>query len=273
MTESWWLKLDRAQKHFDELQAEIGRYAMRRPYRAERVRQPHGQRHIWRYVIRFTEQPDPNLALVIGDIVHNLRSALDHLAVAMSDKAHRSRASFPIESRDLWEKDPKGTFLVPDDEARERFKEATRGMTPEAVALVKEMQPYNSGDKAPVNALSIIGTIDNADKHREIAKPVPGLHNSTTVLTVLFNNERVFSNGMGFRYDGAEIGQFDLSTSIITPKDWPKLEAEAQVQVYGPLHVSLEVGNPSQLIDALELGRCLGYLRDDLVPALVEHVR
>lgn len=108
VTESWWLKLDRAEKHLQELEVEICRYGERRPYLTERLVQPKGQRHLWKYAIRFTEQPDQNIALIVGDAAHNMRCALDHLAVAMSDKRHRALASFPIESKPIWDADGQG---------------------------------------------------------------------------------------------------------------------------------------------------------------------
>ena len=61
MTESWWLKVKRAEHHMEDIDKMMRSYEASDPYKAERVRQPKGQRHIWRYVLRVTEQPDADL--------------------------------------------------------------------------------------------------------------------------------------------------------------------------------------------------------------------
>jgi hypothetical protein len=43
---SWDLKVQRAERHLDEVKAAMAAYASGNPYRAVRVRQPKGQRHV-----------------------------------------------------------------------------------------------------------------------------------------------------------------------------------------------------------------------------------
>jgi hypothetical protein len=52
---SWDLKVQRAGWHLDEVKAAMAEYAGRNPYRAVRVRQPKGQRHVWLYRLEMTE--------------------------------------------------------------------------------------------------------------------------------------------------------------------------------------------------------------------------
>lgn len=79
----WRLKLDRARKHIDDLTALIDEFLKRGPYRLEQVSvAPHG--HGVR--LHIVEEPPAELALVVGDAVHNMRSALD---VAFIDAAAR----------------------------------------------------------------------------------------------------------------------------------------------------------------------------------------
>jgi hypothetical protein len=56
---SWDLKVQRAERHLNEVKAAMAVYATRNPYRAVRVRQPKGQRHVWLYRLEMTEEPDP----------------------------------------------------------------------------------------------------------------------------------------------------------------------------------------------------------------------
>lgn len=269
MTETWWLKLDRAQEHLDELQDEIARYARLEPYRAEERRQPKGKRHLAAYVLRVTQAVPDRIALVAGDCAHNMRSALDHLAVAMSDKDARTSANFPIEEQLIWQRGADGEFVVKDDDARDRFTRAVRGMTPEAKALVERMQPYNSERIAP-NALRVVRIIDNADKHRDVVGLKPLLEGSTLSL---WRNGRLLchESKFGLVEDGADLGQFDFSD--ISARLWATVKANVEVKVRGSLHVAMEIADVKGPMNVSELGPSLVYLREEVVPALEQHVR
>ena len=74
-------------------------------------------------------------------MIHNLRSALDHLATALAPNKPRWDKAFPIVEKRLWDKDAAGNFTVKDENARERFEKNIAGMDPEAIALIEAMQP------------------------------------------------------------------------------------------------------------------------------------
>ena len=105
---SWHLKVERADRHLEEIKSAMADYASKQPFRAVRARQPKDQRHIWLYRLEMTEEPDPMIPVIIGECLYDLRSALDHLAVAMVPRNRRSSAAFPIEWTDPWEKDATG---------------------------------------------------------------------------------------------------------------------------------------------------------------------
>jgi hypothetical protein len=115
---SWDLKVQRAERHLDEVKAAMSAYASRNPYRAARVRQPKGQRHVWLYRLEMAEEPDPMIPVIIGERLYDLRSALDHLAVAMAPRKRKANAAFPVETTDPWEKDAAGNFAYPDERRR-----------------------------------------------------------------------------------------------------------------------------------------------------------
>jgi hypothetical protein len=100
---SWRLKVERADRHLEEVKSAMADYASRQPFRAVRASQPKNQRHIWLYRLEMTEEPDPMILVIIGECLYDLRSALDHLAVAMAPKiggpAPPSRSSGPIPGR------------------------------------------------------------------------------------------------------------------------------------------------------------------------------
>jgi len=110
---SWDLKVQRAERHLDEVKAAMVAYASRNSYRAVRVRQPKGQRHVWLYRLEMTEEPDPMIPVIIGERLYNLRSALDHLAVAVAPRKRKANAAFPVKTTDPWAKDAAGNFVYP----------------------------------------------------------------------------------------------------------------------------------------------------------------
>jgi hypothetical protein len=100
---------------------------------------------------------DPTIPLVVGDAVHNARSAIDHLVfqLALLNKAPKeaaSKTSFPI-------------CLTPGE-----FKNATKGklapfITTTSLTEIEKLQPYKTGDKEK-DILWVLSQLDIIDKHR-----------------------------------------------------------------------------------------------------------
>lgn len=99
--------------------------------------------------------PEPGLAVVIGDFLHNARGALDHLAyqVVMNPrdeggpKAPEDKIMFQI-------------CDLPDSFERTKWK--VRGAAPGALAVIERLQPYNRGQPY----LWLLHELNNWDKHR-----------------------------------------------------------------------------------------------------------
>lgn len=142
-------------------------YASRHPYEFTRLRLPDTQRDV-SYRMRITEQPDPMIAIMLGDFIHNLRTALDYIVVACSIRQRQGNASFPVFFTDIFAKDDHGNFVVNDAEGRKSFESAVQGISPEARALVIGAQPYRYGAEAYREIIGIISRLENADKHRQI---------------------------------------------------------------------------------------------------------
>jgi hypothetical protein len=272
--DSWWFKLARAQQHLDDLDIEVARYANTYPYEVVRRRQPKHQKHLWTYVLRFTEPPHQKVPLLIGDAAHNMRTALDHLAVALSVKDRQRLAGFPIEDKPIWATDASGAWVIDDDEARNRYNEAVKGISDRTKAIIEGLQPYHRPeDSRELDPLHVIRVLDNADKHREIVATHPGLYAPVTILSDRNGDpdRRWFSRQIALCHDGEEVGIFNFSD--IDPKIWPKMEAEMDVEVCGPLHVTLEVAKKRSFIDApVELRHCLDVLAAQVVPLLEAEV-
>jgi len=174
--DSWWLKVKRAQKHMIDIKREAGVYAGRHPYELVRVHKPESQRKV-EYRVRLIEQPDPMIAVMLGDFVHNLRSALDHIIVASVPNKRRFKASFPILFDDIWARDTNGDFVIDDADRRTNFESAIAGLVPEARTLVVQVQPYHFGTDRFVWPIGIISRLENADKHRTLITVGGGVFN------------------------------------------------------------------------------------------------
>jgi hypothetical protein len=96
-----------------------------------------------------------NILTTAGDVVHNLRTALDHLAhqlvlVGTPDGNPPRQIEFPIlDSREEYEK---------------RKASKTRGMRGDAILAIDELKPYKDGNRA----LWRLRELDNIDKHRMV---------------------------------------------------------------------------------------------------------
>jgi len=169
------LKFRRGREHAQVVQLLIGQFLQSDPYRVVPETDPkasHG--FIFRASVR--EQPPLVWGPIIGDVAHNWRSSLDHLAwqlvkVRGNGKPYR-RTQFPIFDDDpfipLKANDP------PDLKkkrrgARKTFKEQVRGMRKTDVALIKRLQPYSRRKGPKGHPLSILARLSNWDKHNELA--------------------------------------------------------------------------------------------------------
>lgn len=241
MTESWWLKLFRAQDHLDEVADEIRRFSERHPYDAVPETYRKGKRDFLRFVLRFTGEPDEILPVMVGDVIHNVRSALDHLVVANVPRRRRTKAGFPI-----FQTCPfyaQGNVL--NNDLGKAWTKLTTGLPTPLLAQVKALQPYQPPgvedlaemtargiDPSDVNALGNIGRLDNADKHRALIATPFGVHNPSATVTA-DGTRRSLPVLNGVIKDGTQIAEFDLATFAAG--------AEVKMDVSGPACVALEV--------------------------------
>src|SRR4051812_23942073 len=95
------LKLDRAQTHIDVLRDKTSAFRERKPapfgFRTETTTKADELVEYVLYAV-VREEPPRSLGPVIGDVLHNLRSALDHLVYELSTARARrsSNTQFPI---------------------------------------------------------------------------------------------------------------------------------------------------------------------------------
>jgi hypothetical protein len=186
VTDSWWLKLDRAKDHLDEFKGVIDPLLKRCVNPVTKSWETYDHQPAFVYRVRFSNpEPDERLPVIAGDFMHNVRSALDHVAVALAPIARKHDASFPIFTCDIHEQDQvTGRYLHPSD--RKKWLRRIEGMSEGAVAILDTVQPFHGGGTGqdPADSpLALLCEFQNADKHRELNIVAQGLTDPEFILT------------------------------------------------------------------------------------------
>jgi hypothetical protein len=196
-------KIERADEHVRDLAANIrsfwatpNRYAFGPeddPQTGDKVFHIHGN----------DLTPPLRFSIIVGEVVHNLRSALDHLAwqlVLANGRTPGRHIQFPI-------------FEEPHTvkEYKTKVDRMIKGASDGAMRLVKSLNAYKGGD-AP--ALCIVSALNNVDKHRLLV----------TIGLARFDNS---VSAPVYLEDGAEVyrlranvqNTFNMDTDLQAPLD------------------------------------------------------
>jgi len=150
------VKLDRAEKHLQDLDAEISAFIARNPYRlfCDEDSEP----AIKIYRIKVIEPIPSHWSAAIGDVIHNIRAALDCLATSLVWRAgHTSNSAvedayFPIRAN---------AAGLGDRACSAFFKR----IGADAEKFIRAIEPYKGGKG---ELLWILSKLDILDKHRAL---------------------------------------------------------------------------------------------------------
>lgn len=183
---SFEMKLCRAKAHIDAVKKAVEGWLQSDAYTLRAYVEPETGDHVLR--AKINEALDPRWALVVGDAVHNLRSALDHIAYQLAldgyeahnagraiPRAHQRRIMFPIvavsnDSRMTVEK-----FYA------QGIKGQLRYIADDSRDAIEALQPYKRRPSDPCSdPLWVVNELDVIDKHRKlnptaIASPLDNL--------------------------------------------------------------------------------------------------
>jgi len=148
-------KIGRAEEHYSAVVELINAWQRRSPHRLSFEKDADGRQRTARLVIH--EEIPRDVALGIGDCVHNLRSSLDHLVWA----ATVAQVPTPADPRRI-------VFPICGDEGQ-WITEAPGSigqLSTELQAAIEDLQPFKRPDTLPMNPLRLVSRLDDADRHR-----------------------------------------------------------------------------------------------------------
>jgi hypothetical protein len=201
-------KVERADEHLNVLYAEL--QAFFKPYSNRRIVY-HARDGAWHVILvrpPIDKPPPLRLSIICGDVIHNLRSALDHLVwqlvLAEGNKPGKWN-SFPIysDSKDF------------DRDIRLRKKKRGRGPLEgidskgDAWAAIENAQPYRRANPG-ADPLAMLNALDVIDKHR------------TLLLNMLFPKEETIWDLVGWD-NAAELLEYRVV--------WQPLSVERETQI------------------------------------------
>lgn len=169
MNDGYLLKLIRARTQLEDLQIQLRTWMSGERCRA--FTEPDGSEPNC-FVVKVSvlgSVPIDPFALMIGEVLHGLRGALDHLAYALASKHTvplpedvAQQSEFPI----FGDKNRKGNLGA----GRHMFDSSgiakIRGVDPAAQAIIKSLQPYHRGNNYTAHPLWQLHDLSNIDKHR-----------------------------------------------------------------------------------------------------------
>lgn len=206
--EPWAIKLDRAAEHIGELRRSIGEFKASGDLAA--VTDQRGSERVVRLVAK--GEPAPRLSAIVGDFVHNLRSALDCVAVAACE-VEQQRALAETEERSIQFPITKSAKDF-DAEVQRRLSLAGDS----SVGFIRSRQPWYFVDQASVlgvkrhesavrhHELSTLAWLSNTDKHRRVH--LTAWYPTDIWMAVPDGSTVQWRPGPGEWSDGAEIGRW-----------------------------------------------------------------
>ena len=234
-------KTQRAKEHFRDLLIKANEFSGLNPYGVVIDENPETGERVWR--ARVSRQIPIEWSMITGDVVHNLRAALDFLAwqlVIANGRTPDSNTYFPIRRPLQASPPPKA---IRDYQAKEKRQIESFGET--AMAIIERLQPdprRYSGD-VELHPLWLLHQLDIWDKHK-LLNIVGG--------TVRLSGLTIGGPGEDVHIDRMVIGGGDVrvvpiadGTELLRLKlgdDTPNVKVEEQFQFY----IAFEQGGPGK---------------------------
>ena len=248
------LKLARAMEHLLKLDDEIHEYRVREPFRV--LREVDSRDARLRYGFFLTELPPAHLSVVIGDVVNNVRSSLDHLAWQLvlanggTPRIDPPSTNFPVHR----------TRTTATGKVRKVY--IAGGVAPKALSVVESLQPYHRVRDPEKHPLAPLAELSNIDKHRTLHTASMG-NRDMEVTLVRDNGERIKGTAAtGHVRHRDVVAIFPFTLDDIRP-----VLGELSTEIRGSNFISINDAGPwgDEPVTILLEG-LLNYVKDLVVP-------
>jgi hypothetical protein len=204
MTASFTMKLARANEHLRAVDEAIVDFLKSCPYEVV-TEQMRGQ--IRAHVV-YRHRPPDRLLMVIGDAVHNLRSALGHLAWSLAGPSADKRTEFPI--------------LIDRTKFFTEGMDKMHDMPAPAQNIIETLQPYHQRHGLPKEKehLWVLQNLDIEDKHHTLNLVAAGVMGNVHISSSRAHPAYGLTGVTGYMplADGAEI------FSVTAPVDQSQMQ-------------------------------------------------
>ncbi|HKI24944.1 MAG TPA: hypothetical protein VKA07_01385 [Candidatus Sulfotelmatobacter sp.] len=247
------VKLVRAAKQIRALKRRIAAYARAKPHKI--VKKAKGKKKL-----NVPKSPPIEIALLAGEIVYHMRSALDHLVfdvikrnpnISTIDPNWEERSEFP-----LWTKPLKAGQSTP--LPKSKFARMLPGIADAPFAFIESVQPYY-GVGAVNNALRFLAHLSNIDKHRRLNFTRPRIRQYESVRYA----HGLSSSGYSTLDRGAEINPAPAMRPLSGP-----IDAQPQKPVYVKRHYRPLVA----FNERPYIGEATGLTMDHLLELILEQI-
>ena len=240
------LKVERAVEHLLQLNQECDRFTKGETYTPSI---DDACLDVTRIYVLAHHPPRERISVIVGDVVHNLRSALDHTVWHLGDPSD-PRSCFPI--------------FETEDGFKRRGLGVLRGVADKTIEVIRDHQPFLLKEGPKRHPLWLLHLLSNVDKHRKLGAvasysvaPGAALRERTGELVTL-----PISINQGLLHDGDEIARFPVSRAEAARRE---LDLEIQGATMVSLSEAEEWAN-RPLPGALK--EVLLYVRDRVIPDL-----
>ena len=228
-------KMNRAKEQLAQIEDEVASFWERKPYGSIGHYEPESSRYVFSIRV-FEPTPFARWGVLVGEFIHNVRSAIDHVAwqlVCLNNRKPIERQTgFPICMNPSDWHTQRGGGLWMLEGASDHIKTEIEGL-----------QPYHAGDLKRDHYLAVLQDLWNIDKHRVLhtvavvpdevgLTPLPLRDVERVIDTEIVTPDRI--------EEGAEFGYAVIEPSGPNPK----------MRVDSYFHLAIAFGPPSLAEDA-----------------------
>lgn len=207
-------KLRRADAHLISLYTKVTLYIDSAPYVIEAKRDPHGH---GQFIFRVKREPSLKFATIVGDILHNIRSALDYIAhelIKRNGFPTSSRTQFPVCS------------TVRDFDNEAICQNRLGGISLRAYRMIDALQPHQM--RPPYSfadhPLWHLQKLSNLDKHHAL---------NLSAFSTRTHWRYLSRDGTLLREDFKDALMYDGAVAGSMPKHFIDEEAKIEFQITG----------------------------------------